>query len=211
MTSPGDAAAPTAAGHWDEVYATRDASQLSWYQREPVVSLRLIASRTTPASAVVDVGAGESTLVDALAARGYRDLTAVDLSRVALDRVAARAGSTPITLVEADVLTWRPAREFDLWHDRALFHFLVDPDDQRRYVEVAAGALGPGGAVVLATFALDGPSTCSGLAVARHDAGDLAAIFAPAFALEANEREVHHTPAGGVQSFTWVVLRRGRS
>jgi trans-aconitate methyltransferase len=211
--SPHEAADATdAALHWNEVYGTRAPDEVSWYQRDPAVSLRLIESHARPDAAVVDVGAGASLLADRLLARGYRDLTLVDVARAALDRVAARLGPVAgVEYVECDVRAWRPARRYDLWHDRAVFHFLVDSADQRRYVEVAAAALRPGGAVVLGTFAEDGPTHCSGLAVARYGAGPLAALFAPDFALEASEREVHHTPAGAVQPFTWVVLRRAGS
>lgn len=214
MPLPGDAssAAPSAAVHWDEVYAVRDPSSVSWYQRDPSVSLRLIQSLTTSSSAIVDVGAGASTLADHLSALGYRDLTLVDVSRVALDAAAARLAScSGISLVEGDVLAWRAPRPYDLWHDRALFHFLVSPLDQGRYVDVAAAALRPGGFAVLGCFADDGPTNCSGLAVARHSATDLATLFAPAFELESSEREVHRTPTGADQAFTWVVLRRARS
>jgi hypothetical protein len=113
--------------------------------------------------------------------------------------------------VASDVLAWRPRRRYDLWHDRALFHFLVDPLDQRLYVDVAAAALGPEGAIVLGCFAADGPTHCSGLPVTRHDAVEIASIFAPTFELEASEREVHQSPDGEAQPFTWVLLRRARS
>jgi trans-aconitate methyltransferase len=205
VTSRDDATTPA---HWDEIYASDATSSVSWFQSVPSVSLRLVEAYTTAASAVVDVGAGASTLTDHLAASGYRDLTVVDLSREALRVVAAREALGPVTLVTSDVLAWRPARRYDLWHDRALFHFLIAPPDQRRYVEVAARALRPGGVAVLGVFASDGPTRCSGLATVGYTADDLAARFAPAFALETCEREVHATPAGVAQPFTWVVLRR---
>ncbi len=195
--------------HWDEVYATRESSELSWFQSDPAVSRRLVESLATPSTAVVDVGAGDSTLVDHLVASGFSDVTLVDLSSVALERVRQRLGPRPgVHVVTGDVLRWRPARPYGLWHDRAVFHFLVDPRDQRRYVEAAAGAVGPSGALVLGCFDQHGPEQCSGLAVARHSAAVVAAIFESAFTLEECEREVHRTPAGVAQSFTWVVLRR---
>jgi SAM-dependent methyltransferase len=200
----------TATAHWDEVYATRVSSSLSWFQREPVVSLRLVEAHATTSSGIVDVGAGASLLLERLVERGYLDLTALDFSREALDQVAARVEPGRVSLVASDVLAWRPARHFDLWHDRALLHFLVEPGDQRRYVDVAARALRPGAVAVIGVFAPDGPAQCSGLAVARFDASDLAEVFGPAFVLEASEREVHVTPAGVDQPFTWAVLRRAQ-
>jgi SAM-dependent methyltransferase len=211
LTSPGDTAraASSDAVPWDEVYATRNPTLLSWYQRDPAVSLRLVESRADTGAAIVEVGAGASTLADHLVARGYHDLTLVDLSRAALDLVTARLGDVAgVRTVIADVRSWIPSRRYDLWHDRALFHFLADPEDQRRYVRVAAEALGPGGVVVLGTFAEDGPTHCSGRPVARHGAADLAKTFAPTFTLAASERELHRTPSGAVQPFTWVVLER---
>ena len=158
---------------------------------------------------MVDVGAGDATLVDRLVESGYRDVTLVDLSRVALERVERRLGpDAGVHFVAGDVLGWRPARPYGLWHDRAVFHFLVDPRDQRRYVEAAALALGPSGVLVLGCFDVQGPPQCSGLDVARWGAAAVAGIFASAFTLEGCEREVHHTPAGVAQPFTWVVLRR---
>jgi trans-aconitate methyltransferase len=198
-----------AAVHWDGVYATRPSTSVSWYQRDPSISVRLIRSLTTPASSVVDVGAGASTLVDYLVAAEYDDVTLVDVSRAALEQVERRVGpGAGVSYVAADVLEWEPSRRFDLWHDRALFHFLVDPRDQGSYVDLALSATAPGGHLVLGGFDEDGPTHCSGLAVARHSAADLAATFAPAFDIVSSEREVHHTPSGTVQSFTWVVLRR---
>jgi len=198
----------TASARWDEVYATRAPTSLSWYQREPMVSLRLVETHASVTSAIVDVGAGASRLLERLAERGFLDLTAVDLSREALDQIATHDEMGFVTLVEGDVLAWRPERHFDLWHDRALFHFLVLPGDRRRYAEVAARVLRPGAVAVIGAFAPDGPTQCSGLAVARYGAGELAEAFGEAFVLESSEREVHVTPAGVEQPFTWAVLRR---
>ncbi|MFN8037709.1 MAG: class I SAM-dependent methyltransferase [Acidimicrobiales bacterium] len=196
--------------HWDEVWTARAIDEVSWFRAEPTTSLRMIDEAGVRAgAAVVDVGGGASTLPVELLDRGL-DVTVLDISSAALD-VARRAlgdAAGAVQWVVDDVTTWTPTQQHDLWHDRAVFHFLVDPADQDRYVEVASAAVRPGGAVVLGTFAPDGPSACSGLPVARHDAADLARRFAPTFVLEAQEREVHRTPAGVEQAFTWVVLRR---
>jgi len=212
--SPAPATAALVAGagsvHWDEVWSSRAVDEVSWFRAEPAASLRMIDEAGVRAGdAVVDVGGGASTLPAELLDRGI-DVTVVDISSVALD-VARRAMGDlagAVRWVAEDVTTWAPSRQYDVWHDRAVFHFLVDPADQTRYVEVASAAVRPGGAVVLGTFAPDGPSACSGLPVVRHDAADLARRFAPAFVLEVQQQEVHRTPAGVEQAFTWVVLRR---
>lgn len=199
------------AHHWDEVFSSRRAQRASWHQDDPAVSLRLVEAHAGgPDAAVVDAGAGESLLVDRLLERGYTDLTVLDVSRVALDAVAARLGEAAarVRFVVADLTTWVPDRRHALWHDRGHFHFLVDPDDRARYVGVATAAVAPGGHLVVATFAADGPTHCSGLPVRRCDAGILAADFRPAFEPVAAEREIHLTPTGDPQPWTWGVFRR---
>ena len=201
----------TDAEHWDEIYATRPVDELSWYPREPAVSLRLVlAAAPDRAAAIVDVGSGASSLVDRLLDDGYQDLTLVDVSTRALDQVRARLGEHAghVTFVGSDVLDWMPEREFAVWHDRAVFHFLTDEQDRATYVERAAAAVRPAGALIVATFAADGPRQCSGRPVRRHEPADLARTFGPAFVLESAEREEHLTPAGIVQPFSWAVLRR---
>jgi SAM-dependent methyltransferase len=199
------------AEHWDGVYTTRSSNEVSWYEREPSTSLKLIGALGLDRSAaIVDVGAGTSSLADHLLAEGYADLTLLDVSTRSLDEVRARLGerAPAVTFVAGDVLRWHPDRRFDLWHDRAVYHFLVDAGDRRRYVELAGRAVRHGGALVVAGFAEDGPTHCSGLPVSRHSATDLAASFAPAFTPVTHERELHVTPTGVVQPFTWVTLRR---
>ena len=160
---------------------------------------------------MIDVGGGTSTLVDELVSRGFTDVSVLDVSTVALDSSRKRLGPTSerVCWVCADVLAWTPERTYDLWHDRAVFHFLVDPADRRRYVQVARLAVRPGGYVIVATFATDGPARCSGLRVERYDTEGLCAAFSPGFALVGSRRELHTTPSGAVQPFTWVVLRSG--
>ena len=199
------------APHWEEVYATRAANEVSWYQRDPATSVRLVeASSADRSAAIVDVGSGASFLVDRLLDDGYRDITLVDVSARALDGVRTRLGepARSVTFVCSDALEWSPERAYDVWHDRAAFHFLTDDTDRARYVEVASMSVRPGGALIVATFAADGPTHCSGLPVRRHSAHDLAAAFGACFTVESSEREEHVTPAGVVQPFTWMVLRR---
>jgi SAM-dependent methyltransferase len=199
------------ARHWDEIYATIPVTELSWYERDPLVGLRLIGTIAPgPAASVVDVGAGSSSLVDHLLAAGFAAVTVLDVSGRALDVVRVRLGaaSREVTFVEADLLAWEPGRRYDIWHDRAAFHFLTNEAARDRYVARAAGAVRAGGHLVLATFAEDGPTRCSGLPVTRYSPRELGNVFSPFFVRVAAEREEHVTPRGTVQPFTWVVLRR---
>lgn len=200
--------------HWVDVYGRVAPTEVSWYQPEPIVSLELIdALSLPPDAAIVDVGGGASSLAGALVRRGFGDVTVVDLAEVAVARAVARAGAggDKVHGVVADVLSWRPARRFALWHDRALFHFLVEPADRDRYRTTLAAALAPGGSVVVGTFARDGPEQCSGLPTARYDPAGLAAELAPAhLELVDARREEHTTPSGRAQPFTWAVLRSRR-
>jgi 2-polyprenyl-3-methyl-5-hydroxy-6-metoxy-1,4-benzoquinol methylase len=191
--------------HWDKVYRTKDSHDVSWYQEFPAVSVRMITAQAASGK-VIDVGAGDSTLADELVERGFI-VTVLDVAPSAIDAVRRRLGDRA-TYVVADLLDWSPRESYDLWHDRAVFHFLTDPATQAAYVDLAGSAVRPGGAVVLATFAPDGPVSCSGLPTARHDAESLAALFADHFTLASSEREEHRTPWGAVQPFTWVTLRR---
>jgi hypothetical protein len=158
---------------------------------------------------VVDVGAGTSTLVDELVRAGYGDLTVLDVSAKALEVVGARLGTAAgrVSYVDHDVLTWTPSRTFDLWHDRAVFHFLTSDDERKQYARVALTAMSEQGVLVIATFAEDGPESCSGLPVARYSADALAAVF-PTLRLIHSERVEHRTPWGAVQPFTYTVFMR---
>jgi len=183
----------------------------SWYQHEATRSLELLVSLGVgPASNIIDVGGGDSTLVDAVVARRMGRITVLDLSRTALQRARTRLGSmaVPVTWMEGDVLRADlPSHSYDVWHDRAVFHFLTDREDRLRYVAAATSALKPGGAIVIATFALEGPERCSGLQVARYDAELLAREFGDAFSLVSAVHDVHRTPSGEEQRFTYAVLR----
>jgi hypothetical protein len=163
-----------------------------------------------PDEAVVDIGGGASPLAGQLVERGFADVTVLDVSEVALAAASDNlgAGSARVTWLEQDVRSWSPARAYGLWHDRAAFHFLVDAADRARYLAVLARAVLPAGAVVLATFAPSGPSTCSGLPVVRYDAEGLVSQLGPGFELVEARSQVHRTPRGTAQPFTWVALRR---
>lgn len=199
-----------AAQHWDHIFRTRHEDERSWTQSTPAMSLRFIAALELPLDApIVDVGGGASRLVDELVRAGHRNVTVLDVAEGALREAAARVGdTTAVDWVTADVLAWQPAHRVRLWHDRAVFHFLTDADAQSRYVSLAASTVEPGGHVVLATFAPDGPTTCSGLPVQRWSVEQLVARFGGAFDLVDSTTEVHHTPGGADQPFTWVTMRR---
>lgn len=204
---------PTSAAagrHWDAVYESADPTRVSWYQAEPAVSLELIASVATPTeAAVIDVGGGTSKLVDRLLARGFRDLSVLDVSARAIASARSRLGTNAdsVSWIRADLLAWQPARQYDLWHDRAVFHFLVGNAERKLYLSRVRAGVVPGGTVVVATFAADGPDRCSNLPVSRYGPDDLVKEFGAGFELIATRREEHTTPRGAIQPFTWVVLR----
>lgn len=198
--------------HWQSVYRTRRADAVSWYRPHLEVSLELLTTAGMSAdSRVIDVGGGASTLIDDLLDRGLRDVTVLDVSEEALALAQRRLGerAKAVRWHAGDVLQAAlPPGGFDLWHDRAVLHFLTDAADAARYVELASNALTPGGHAVIAGFAPDGPERCSGLPVARRSAEDIAAMFAPAFELMQKRSERHRTPAGSEQSFAYALLRR---
>jgi SAM-dependent methyltransferase len=195
--------------HWESVHTTKPVDGVSWWQPSEDLWLDLIDDLDpAPDDLILDVGSGSSLLVDALLARGHRRLAAVDVSPSALARIRGRVGSAPgVDLIAADVRTLRLEAPVAIWHDRAVFHFLIDPADQRAYAESVRAALAPGGHVIVATFAPDGPQTCSGLPVQRYDPATLAdALGFAARDIVRSERRVHTTPWGSDQPFTVVVL-----
>jgi len=198
--------------HWQRVWTSRLPHDVSWFEPDAATSLDLIlGAARPPGAAIIDVGGGASVLVDGLLAAGFRDVTVLDVSAAALAVSQARLGreAAGVHWIAADVLTGDLApRRFDLWHDRAVFHFLTEPHDRARYVDVLADALRPGGHAVMATFASDGPERCSGLPVARYDATGLADALGPTFQLVRHQRAVHATPGGATQAFLYAVLRR---
>ncbi|RMH39470.1 MAG: class I SAM-dependent methyltransferase [Alphaproteobacteria bacterium] len=200
-------------GHWEEVHASKAPDEVSWYQAEPEPSLSLIlASGAALERGVIDVGAGASRLPEALVAAGVRDVTALDIAGSALDRLRARLGpDAPVKFVVADVLNWRPARRFGVWHDRAVFHFLTRADERARYARTLRAATTEGSRVIIGTFAPDGPDRCSGLPVMRHDAQSIAKALGPGFRLVDSLRHEHLTPSGVLQPFTFAVFTREAS
>ena len=156
-----------------------------------------------PNSAIIDIGGGASRLVDVLVSEGYRDLTVLDLSDDAVAIARSRLAELAVHVTE-----WEPSRQYDLWHDRAAFHFLTEAADRAAYLDRMRQAIRPGGHAIIATFAIDGPDRCSGLPVMRYDATLLSAALGRAFALIGTRRQDHTTPTGGVQRFLFSVFRR---
>ncbi|RFB93224.1 SAM-dependent methyltransferase [Rhizobium leguminosarum bv. trifolii] len=197
--------------HWDAVYRTKAADSVSWYQPTPEPSLRALDALQLPVTAsLIDVGGGASILVDRLVERGWSDLTVLDIAAPALDVAKARLRdeAARIAWMIEDVTMWRPGCQYDVWHDRAVFHFLTEPEQRLAYRRALEAGTAPGSVVIIATFAPDGPERCSGLPVERYDAAALAREFSAAFALQRDWREEHRTPGGGRQSFQWCVFRR---
>jgi cyclopropane fatty-acyl-phospholipid synthase-like methyltransferase len=195
---------------WESVHTGHDVDGVSWWQSVPGLSLGLVdATQLSRDQAIIDVGAGWSTLVDHLLERGYTDLTAIDLSASALQTVRGRLGPAgdDVVLEIADVLEMRRNRRYALWHDRAVYHFLTEPDEREDYLVSLRYALAPNGWAVVATFGPDGPTTCSGLPIVRYTHDELAAEF-PGFELVSTAGEDHETPWGKIQQFTAVLLRR---
>lgn len=188
--------------HWEDVHASKG-EEVSWWQSEPDLWLDLIDMLDLrPDDPIVDIGSGSSLLVDALIRRGSGAVTAVDVSRSALDRIAARLGDA-VNLVRTNVLDFRPATPVRLWHDRAVFHFLTEPEDRELYRDNLHASLRSDGYVMVATFAPDGPETCSGLPVVNYSADDLAQTLG--VRLVRADRRIHTTPWGTAQPFTLVV------
>ena len=197
--------------HWEKVYTTKGENEVSWFQENPAASLELIdLARPTPEAAIVDIGGGASRLVDGLLARGFRQVTVLDISAAALEAAKARLGDRAgeVQWVVADVTEWSPAQTFDIWHDRAAFHFLIDPLDCSAYIARMKQAVRPGGHVVIGTFAIDGPEKCSGLPVNRYDAASLARELGEGFELLDSRRHDHSTPWDSTQRFQFCIFRR---
>jgi SAM-dependent methyltransferase len=197
--------------HWEGVYERKGADQVSWFRPHLERSITFIENAGVARSAgIIDVGGGASTLVDDLLARGYSNLSVLDISTTAIDVAKARLGA------RASEVTWRvgditrielPEHAYDFWHDRAVFHFLRAEDDRRRYVDVVRRALKPGGHIVVATFGPEGPERCSGLDVVRYTPDGLHAEFGGEFTKVASEAEVHKTPWGSEQQFVYCYCR----
>ena len=196
--------------HWENVYTTKATDTVSWFQEHAETSLKLIQSIPAGKNAsIIDVGGGASTLVDDLLSSGYSNISVLDLSGAALEAAKKRLGisAEKVTWVEADITDVNlPEYQFDLWHDRAVFHFLTQAEDRKAYVNAVLASVKPGGHIIISTFAEDGPTQCSGLPVVRYSAESLHTEFGKHFLLQQHFYESHNTPFGTVQKFVYCHL-----
>jgi 2-polyprenyl-3-methyl-5-hydroxy-6-metoxy-1,4-benzoquinol methylase len=197
--------------HWEDVYSKKAETDVSWFQVEPATSIEFIGHcGADKDAAIIDIGGGESRLVDRLLDASYSDVTVLDVSEHALEHTRKRLGARAamVQRIAADITHWTPQRHYRLWHDRAVLHFLTEPKDRAAYVKALLAAVVPGGCVVISTFALDGPEKCSGLPVVRYSAATLAAELGPELKLVESMNDDHKTPWGTVQRFQFSRFTR---
>jgi ubiquinone/menaquinone biosynthesis C-methylase UbiE len=201
----------TRKNHWEKVYHSKKPDEVSWYQLQPTASLELIASiGVSPDQRIIDVGGGASVLVDKLLGGGFRNLTVLDISSSALDYAKERLGecANKVKWIETDVTNFNSFEKYDLWHDRAVFHFLTDPGDRKKYVKVMNESLNPGGHVIIAAFALEGPPKCSGLDVERYSSEKMRNELGDFFEFIKSVNEVHVTPWNTEQKFNYFYFKK---
>ena len=197
--------------HWEHIYVSRSPDDVSWYERVPITSLKFVVEALEDgAESVIDVGGGASRLVDHLLDLGLKRVSVLDISGSGLAISKRRLGgrAEQVDWIVGDVTKIADLGRFDVWHDRAVFHFLTGEEDRRRYVRLAERTLGPGGTAIMATFASDGPERCSGLDVRRYEVAELVEQCGRGFELVASERQQHVTPAGVAQSFLYATFHR---
>ena len=190
--------------HWEKVYKTKDIDNVSWFQKEPTKSLEIIQSVHPNGDAhIIDIGSGASLLIDQLLENGYEKITALDISKAALNKIRERVGDSSINWVVANIINWCPSGSYDIWHDRAVFHFQTEAISRKKYIFCLNECLKKGGSAIIATFALDGPETCSGLPVMRYSAESLSKELGPNFKLVSSNDELHITPWKSSQKFQY--------
>ena len=197
--------------HWEQVYAEKKSTEVSWYQQHPQHSLELIKATCIDESAhIIDIGGGASTLVDFMLDAGYQNLTVLDIAHGAIEQAKSRLGTRAdkVTWLEQDVTTFSPHEPYDVWHDRAVFHFLTDQLDRSRYVRIMSRALKPGAHAIIATFDLDGPEQCSGCDVMRYSPETMSAVLGDNFQLVETSTEAHVTPRAAIQNFVYCMYKR---
>jgi SAM-dependent methyltransferase len=196
--------------HWEDVYTSKADDSVSWFEDSPAYSVSLIEAAGPALGAAIDIGGGASRMPEALLELGFAAVACLDLSAAALAVAQRRMGSLANTVrwIVADITAWTPERTYDLWHDRAVFHFLTAPKDQARYAAALRAGVAANGLAIIGTFAPDGPERCSGLPVMRHDGQSLSAIFGAGFSLLSETRHDHHTPGGAIQKFQFSIFRR---
>lgn len=201
--------------HWEHIYEKKAPTQVSWYQEHAQFSLQFIRNTgIQKTDALIDVGGGASTLVDDLVADGFENITVLDISAMALKVARERLGerAKPVNWIEADITQANlPHQHYAVWHDRAVFHFLTQTEDRRRYVDLVRHSVRPGGHVIVATFAPDGPERCSGLEVMRYSPERLHGEFGNEFEVVDGTHETHHTPFGTEQKFIYCYCRKAET
>lgn len=194
--------------HWEKIYAEKSPAQVSWTQKEPSTSIDFVKTTSLPMDApIIDVGGGESHLVDRLIELGYSDITVLDISKNALERCQQRLGkkAEKVEWIVADITQFQPSRSYALWHDRAVFHFLTHENDIKTYKKLVRNYLDH--SLILSAFSLKGPLKCSGLPIQQYDSAGLASLFAPQFELVHHQEEIHHTPFNTTQAFIYTHFK----
>lgn len=197
--------------HWDEVYSTKNVTEVSWYEPMPEVSLKCIADcKLEKDDAIIDIGGGDSFLAEFLLAKGFTNVTVLDISSKAIERAKIRLGekADEIEWVVADALSFEPSRKYRLWHDRAAFHFLTSDEEVEQYIQKLRNSIEPGGFVILGTFSDKGPEKCSGLPIRQYSIGQMQKLFKDGFVCLNSKNIDHQTPSGGVQNFTFCTFQK---
>ncbi|OGX08834.1 MAG: methyltransferase [Omnitrophica WOR_2 bacterium GWA2_47_8] len=197
--------------HWEKVYNTKKPAEVSWYQNYPALSMDLIAfAKIDKDQKVIDVGGGASVLVDALLDKGFKDVTVLDISSKAIQHARERLGqrAQSVQWIEADITQFDPPQQYDVWHDRAVFHFLTQEEDRKKYISALEKAVKAGGHVVIGTFSLEGPPKCSGLDVERYDPQKMQKELGGSFEFIKSADEIHVTPWNSEQKFTYFFFKR---
>lgn len=197
--------------HWEKIYQTRQTEEASWFQPLPETSLHFFEKHHLPPSAkIIDIGGGDSLLVDHLLDRGHRDITVLDISAHALDKAKQRLGerAAHVKWLVADAADFRPGEVYDCWHDRAAFHFLTQTNEVEKYLRTAAASIRPGGLLVLGTFSVNGPLKCSGLDIRQYSEEEMTEVFSGHFEKTGCLHVDHRTPSGGLQNFIFCGFRK---
>ena len=197
--------------YWNNVYKTKSEKEVSWFQETPATSLKLIEDlKLSHESSIIDIGGGESRLVDELLDQHYKDITVLDISEVSLEKVKLRLKnkSKEVKLISSDVIKFTPSQQFDLWHDRAAFHFLTDINDIRKYVQLASASVKTGGFIIISTFSKTGPDKCSGLPISKYSHDELIELFSTHFKNINYLSETHETPWSSKQDFVYCTFQK---
>ena len=197
--------------YWDEIYQKKDELHQSWFQENPVKSMEMIDQLKLPKNAnIIDIGSGESRLVDKLIEQGFSNISLLDISKEALEKTKRRLGNKAdeIQMIVSNVTSFTPSQKYDLWHDRAAFHFLTDIKDIEKYVSIAYESLNIGGSLIISTFNKTGPDKCSGLYISKYSPEDLKSVFGKFFELNTCLELTHKTPWGTNQDFVYCSLKK---